>query len=97
LPLFEKGLIHKTPISCKTIGDILGLDGKQLQTQYYAPLSNFTSWKQGEHASEWILFPANIASDLSMDETSLSQGELYTIVTNKAAKGNMQRELSLPL
>jgi transposase len=35
-----------------------------------------------------MLFPANIASHLSMDETSLSQGELYTIVTNKAAKGN---------
>ena len=66
----------------------MGLDGKQLQAQYYAPLSNFTSWKQGEHASEWMLFPANIASHLSMDETSLSQGELYTIVTNKAVKGD---------
>ncbi|MFT6807224.1 MAG: transposase [Saprospiraceae bacterium] len=66
----------------------MGLDGKQHQAQYYAPLSGFTSWKQGEHTSEWMLFPANIASHLSMDETSLSQGELYTIVTNKAAKGN---------
>jgi len=34
-----------------------------------------------------LLFPENIGSQLSIDETSLSDGELYTILTNKAAKG----------
>lgn len=34
-----------------------------------------------------MLFPENIGPYLSIDETSLSQGELYTIVTNKQAKG----------
>jgi transposase len=34
-----------------------------------------------------LLFPQNIGSHLSIDETSLSRGELYTILTNKAAKG----------
>ena len=34
-----------------------------------------------------MLFPENIGSQLSLDETSLSNGELYTILTNKAAKG----------
>ena len=34
-----------------------------------------------------MLFEENIGSHLSIDETSLSQGELYTIITNKAAKG----------
>jgi hypothetical protein len=29
----------------------------------------------------------NIGKRLSIDETSLSNGELYTILTNKAAKG----------
>lgn len=33
------------------------------------------------------MFPENIGSKLSIDETSLSNGELYTIVTNKQAKG----------
>jgi transposase len=33
------------------------------------------------------LFPQNLGSHLSIDETSLSRGELYTILTNKAAKG----------
>lgn len=32
-------------------------------------------------------FPANTGSSLRIDETALSNGELYTIVTNKAAKG----------
>jgi transposase len=44
-------------------------------------------WDQKEHASNWVLFPENIGSYLSIDETSLSQGELYTIITNKEAKG----------
>ncbi len=34
-----------------------------------------------------MLFPENIGPYLSMDETSLSRGELYTIITNKDAKG----------
>ncbi|UIR56055.1 transposase [Sphingobacterium sp. SRCM116780] len=33
------------------------------------------------------MFPENLGSKLSIDETSLSHGELYTLVTNKAAKG----------
>jgi transposase len=33
------------------------------------------------------LYPENLGSQLSIDETSLSRGELYTILTNKAAKG----------
>ena len=33
------------------------------------------------------MFPENLGPNLSIDETSLSHGELYTVVTNKAAKG----------
>ena len=32
-------------------------------------------------------FPHDIGTRLSIDETALSHGELYTIITNKAAKG----------
>lgn len=34
-----------------------------------------------------MIYPENIGSCLSIDETALSYDELYTIVTNKAAKG----------
>jgi transposase len=39
------------------------------------------------HADSWLLFPQNIGPYLTIDETSLSQGELYTIITNKSAHG----------
>lgn len=39
------------------------------------------------HADKWLLFKDNIGQHLSIDETALSNGELYTIITNKAAKG----------
>ena len=42
---------------------------------------------QKPHAKEWLIFPENIGKRLSIDETSLSNRELYTILTNKAAKG----------
>ena len=66
---------------------MFGLDGKRLEEQYMRYLSDFMDWAQREHSQDWILFPENIGEYLSIDETSLSQGELYTIVTNKAAKG----------
>ena len=34
-----------------------------------------------------MLFPDNFGKDMSLDETCLSNGEVYTILTNKAAHG----------
>lgn len=84
---FLKAFLDSQPISCKTLGDFFGVDGKRLEEQYAAHLSDFTSWNQAEHAEDWLLFADNIGEYLSIDETSLSRGELYTILTNKAAKG----------
>ena len=50
-------------------------------------MSGFSNWKEADHAEDWLLFPKNMGEYLSIDETSLSQGELYTILTNKSAKG----------
>ncbi|PWV44250.1 transposase, partial [Chitinophaga sp. S165] len=75
------------PISPVLLGFLFHIDGKQLQQQYKHHLSDFTSWEQKEHATEWMLFEQNMGSYLSIDETAFSSGELYTIVTNKAAKG----------
>lgn len=75
------------PVSCNQLGHYFKVDGKQLQQQYKDYLSDFHSWDQKEHAPEWLVFKKNIGEYLSIDETALSNGELYTIVTNKAAKG----------
>ncbi len=63
------------------------IPAKEFEKQYKDHLSGFHEWNQKEHAEEWLLFPENIGSKLSIDETSLSNGELYTIITNKRAKG----------
>jgi transposase len=79
--------LDNNPISCHLLGRLYTVDGKQLQAQYKDHLSNFHSWDQKDHADEWMLFADNIGPSLSIDETALSNGELYTIVTNKEAKG----------
>jgi transposase len=63
------------------------VDGKQLQQQYKDHISDYKDWGQKDHAADWMVFPHNMGNRLSIDETALSNGELYTIVTNKAAKG----------
>lgn len=40
-----------------------------------------------DHASDWILYKENMGSVVCIDETSLSCGELYTVVTNPAGHG----------
>ena len=40
-----------------------------------------------DHAEEYMLFPDNFGEDMSLDETCLSNGEVYTILTDKAAHG----------
>ena len=69
------------------MGEYFNLDGKLLEEQYRDHLSGFHHWEQLEHASDWVIYPENIGPYLSIDETSFSQGELYTILTNKDAKG----------
>ena len=60
---------------------------KEFEKQYKDHLSGYSSWNQKEHAEKWILFPQNIGSNLSIDEVAVTNGEIYTIVTNKIAKG----------
>jgi transposase len=79
--------LDNTAISAYTLGKFFGLDGKQLQQQYKDHISNYRDWDQREHAAEWILYPENCGTHLSIDETCLSNGELFTILTNKKAKG----------
>ena len=75
------------PISSNSLEKFYYVDGDQLGQQYKEHLSGYSQWDQKEHAEDWILFADNIGENLSLDETALSNGELYTILTNKAAKG----------
>lgn len=80
--------MDNNPISSHLLGRLYQVDGKQLGQQYKDHLSDFHSWSQKDHAEDLMLFADNTGPYLSIDETALSNGELYTIVTNKQAKGN---------
>lgn len=75
------------PISSQSLEKHYHIDGKQFGQQYKDHLSDYNNWEQQSHAHLWMIFPENIGEKLSIDETALSNGELYTIITNKAAKG----------
>lgn len=58
-----------------------------MRKQYKEVISDYRTWDQLVHAEEYLLYPGNIGPDLSLDETCLSNGDVYTILTNKAAHG----------
>jgi len=63
------------------------VDGRKFQRQYKKSISDFKDWEQKSHAEDWILYPENTSKQLSLDEVALSDGELYTVLTSKKARG----------
>ena len=84
--------METSPVTCRTLEEFYHIDGHSFEKQYKESLSGFREWNQFEHADEWLLFPDNIGPRLAIDESSLSNGELYTFVTNRDAH---TRECSL--
>lgn len=73
-------------MTCRTLEDFYHIDGHTFEKQYKEVLSGYREWDQLEHADEWLLFADNIGSRLAIDGSSLSNGELYTFVTNRDAR-----------
>ncbi|MBO5665193.1 MAG: DDE transposase, partial [Bacteroidaceae bacterium] len=73
-------------MTCRTLEDFYHIDSHTFEKQYKEVLSGYREWEQLSHADEWLLFPENIGERLAIDESSLSNGELYTFVTNRDAK-----------
>lgn len=73
-----------------TVGNIASyylIDPNTLRRHFKKHTSGFNRWEQKEHCEDYLLFPENIGPFLSIDEVSLSKGELYTFVTNKKGRG----------
>ena len=58
------------------------IDGDELERSYKHHLSDYSEWKQRDHASNWMLIEDNLGENLSIDETML-QEDLVTILSNK--------------
>jgi transposase len=80
-------MAEEEPSSLISIAKSQHIPTKEFDKQYKDHLSGFREWDQFKHAEEWLLFPGNIGERLSIDETAISNGELFTIITNKAAHG----------
>ena len=50
-------------------------------------LSGYREWSELSHAEDWLVFPENIGESICIDETAPSNGELYTIVSNRTSHG----------
>lgn len=69
------------------ISNYLMLNPDVLRKHYKSKVSGYSNWEQKDHAELYMLFPECIGPYLSIDEVSLSKGELYTFVTCKNGKG----------
>ena len=92
--------MDRYPITGRSLEWFFDIDGDLFERQYKRHLSGYWQWKdstEGLHAERWRVFPQNIGPRLSIDETSLSRGELYTIVTNKDAHGRKNAIVAIVL
>jgi transposase len=80
-------MAEEEPCSLASIARWQRLPEKEFEKQYKDHLSGFHQWNQLAHAEDWILFPENIGKRLSLDEVDLTNGELYTVLTNKKHHG----------
>lgn len=79
-----------SPTTCRTLEQYYHVNSNTLDKQYKDVLSDYHTWSEIEHADEWLVFPDNVGRNLAIDETSMSNGELRTIVTNRDRHGKDQ-------
>ena len=78
------------PITAQSLARPYHLVSDEFERAYKEHLSGFREWEktpEGQAATDVMHFPQNVGPNDSIDETSLSNGELYTIVSNKDAHG----------
>jgi len=73
-------------VSANSVAKHNRIDGSNLSRNYKEHLSGFREWEQLAHAGDWVLFPENMGARLCLDEVALSEGELYTVLTNAKAR-----------
>jgi transposase len=75
--------VDTRPDTMSNIASYYLVNSQKLQRHYKKEVSGYKDWKQLSHAENYLIYPENITDKLSIDEVSLSKGELYTFVTNK--------------
>ena len=63
------------------------INGDTLERAYKDHLSGYMQWEDKSHADKYLVFPENFGPQMSIDETSTKDGELFTILSNKEGHG----------
>ena len=79
--------MDSSPITASSLRPFFHIKASEFERAYKDHLSGFRSWVHAGHADEWLIFPENAGEFLSLDETALTDGEVYTILSNKEAHG----------
>lgn len=74
------------PLTAKSLGRFYHIKGTEVERYYKHHLSDYETWAQKAHATEYVLLPENIGEYCSIDETQLCE-DVYTILSNKEGHG----------
>ncbi len=85
--------VDTRPDTMSNIASYYGVNSRKLQRHYKHKVSGFKEWEQLGHSEDYLIYPENITDKLSIDEVSLSKGELYTFVTNKNTKARNKKSI----
>ena len=80
-------MLDNNAVTNRSLEATLFVDGDDVGQAYRDHWSGFPEWEERGHATEYLLHPWNIGPRLSIDETALTRGEIYTLLTNNAARG----------
>lgn len=75
--------METSQVTCRTLETFYHINAHTFEKQYKEILSGYREWDELDHADKWLLFPENIGPHLAIDESCLSNDELYTFVTNR--------------
>lgn len=77
------------PITARSLERDYFINGDNFERSYKLYLSGFITWDDDDsyHGDGWVVLPWNIGPRLCIDETCLSTGEVYTILSNPDAHG----------
>ena len=76
-----------SPVTSRTLEDFYHINANTFDKQYKEVLSGYRTWEAYDHADCWLVFPENFGPRMAIDETSMSNGDLYTVITNRDRHG----------
>lgn len=79
-------MIESEPVEISRVAKWNHLHPQTLEKQYKEKLSDFLEWETKINP-EILVYPENFGERMSIDETALHNGDLYTVITNKDAHG----------